>query len=264
MSVEIHPTAIVEDGAQLGTGVSVGAYAHVGPNTVIGDGGVIHPKAMVIGRTVLGANVQVHPGAVLGGPPQVLGYAGGDETSRLEVGENTVLREHVTLHTGSPAHGGLTKVGRDCFFMAHTHAAHDCVIGDKNVIANNTHIGGHVTTGEQVWMGGACAVHQFCRIGEHAFVGGGSILVADVIPFGSVVGNHAHLAGLNVVGLKRRGFSRETIKSIRSGYRMLYAREGTFTERLEDTARSFADVPEVMQIVDFIRDNKNRALCLPR
>jgi len=264
MTVTAHPTAIVEGGAQLGQNVSVGAYAHVGEHAQIGDNCVIHPKAMVIGRSILGKNVQVHPGAVIGGPPQVLGYKGGDETSRVEVGDNTILREHVTLHAGSPAHGGLTKIGSDCLFMAHTHAAHDCVIGDKNVIANNTHIGGHVTTGEQVWMGGACAVHQFCRIGDHAFVGGGSILVADVIPFGSVVGNHAHLAGLNVVGLKRRGFSRETIKAIRSGYRMLYAREGTFTERLEDTARTFADVAEVMQIVDFIRDNKNRALCLPR
>lgn len=263
MTASIHPTAIVEDGAQLGAEVSVGAYAHVGAKVVIGDGSAIHPKAMVAGQTTLGQNVQVHPGAVIGGPPQVLGYQPSDE-SRLEVGDNTVLREHVTLHTGSPAHGGLTKIGSDCYLMAHTHAAHDCVIGDKNVIANNTHIGGHVTTGEQVWMGGACAIHQFCRIGDHAFVGGGSILVADVIPFGSVVGNHAHLAGLNVVGLKRRGFSRETIKSIRAGYRMLYAREGTFTERLEDTARTFSDVPEVMQIVDFIRDNKNRALCLPR
>jgi UDP-N-acetylglucosamine acyltransferase len=263
MSVTIHPTAIVEDGASLGTNVTVGAYAHVGANTSIGDGCHIHPKGMVVGRSTLGENVQVHPGAVIGGAPQVLGYQDSEE-SRLEIGDRTTLREHVTVHSGSPEHGGLTKIGSDCYFMSHTHAAHDCVIGDKNVIANNTHIGGHVTTGEQVWMGGACAIHQFCRIGDHAFVGGGSILVADVIPFGSVVGNHAHLAGLNVVGLKRRGFSRETIKAIRAGYRMLYAREGTFTERLEDTARTFSDVAEVMQIVDFIRNNKNRALCLPR
>ena len=263
MSVDIHPTAIVETGAELGSDIRVGAYAHIGEQAVIGDGCRIYPKAMVIGRSKLGQSVEVHPGAVIGGPPQVLGYQHSEE-SRLEVGDHTILREHVTLHTGSPQHGGLTKVGSNCLFMAHTHAAHDCAIGDSNVIANNTHIGGHVQTGDHVWMGGACAIHQFCRIGDHAFVGGGSILVSDVIPFGSVVGNHAHLAGLNVVGLKRRGFSRETIKSIRSGYRMLYAREGTFTERLEDTARTFADMPEVMQIVDFIRENKNRALCLPR
>ncbi|MEM8617742.1 MAG: acyl-ACP--UDP-N-acetylglucosamine O-acyltransferase [Pseudomonadota bacterium] len=243
--------------------VTVGAYAHIGGQVRLGDGCRILPKAMVYGQTALGEGVEVHPGAVLGGPPQVLGFTSQD-ASRLVIGAGTVLREHTTLHTGSPAHGGLTTVGSDCLFMAHTHVAHDCIIGDKCVIANNTHIGGHVTVGDQVWMGGACAVHQWCRIGDHAFVGGGSILVADVIPFGSVVGNHAHLAGLNVVGLKRRGFSRETIKAIRSGYRMLYAQEGTFTERLEDTERTFSDVFEVMQIVGFIRKSKNRALCVPR
>ncbi len=263
MTVEIHPTAVVEDGAELGENVSIGAMAYVGKRAVLEDNVTLHPKATVFGQSLIGQNVEIFPGAVIGGPPQVLGYKDTDE-SRLEVGKDTVLREHVTLHTGSPAHGGLTKVGEGCLFMAHTHAAHDCIIGDKCVIANNTHIGGHVTVGHQVWFGGAVAVHQWCRIGDHAFVGGGSILVADVIPFGSVVGNHAHLAGLNVVGLKRRGFSRESIHGLRAAYRMLYAKEGTFTERLEDTAETYAEMPDVMQIVDFIRSSKNRALCLPR
>ena len=263
MTVEIHPTAVVEPGADLGTGVTIGAMSYVGPHTVLKDNVTLHPKATVIGHTVLNESVEVYPGSVLGGPPQVLGYQQSDD-SRLEVGARTVMREHTTLHTGSPQHGGMTKVGEDCLFMAHTHAAHDCVLGNKCVIANNTHIGGHVTVGEQVWFGGAVAVHQFCRIGDHAFVGGGAILVADVIPYGSVVGNHAHLAGLNVVGLKRRGFSRETIRSLRSAYRMLYAKEGTFSERLEDTAVTFSETPEVMEIVNFIRENKNRSLCLPR
>ena len=263
MSVTIHSTAIVEDGAQLGESVTVGAYAHLGPHVQIGDGVQIFPKAMVFGRTILGESVEIHPGAVIGGGPQVLGYTP-SEDSRLEVGARTIMREHTTLHTGSPEYTGLTKIGSDCLFMAHTHAAHDCQIGDKCVIANNTHIGGHVTAGDQVWFGGAVAVHQFCRIGHHAFVGGGSILVSDVIPYGSVVGNHAHLAGLNVVGLKRRGFSRSSIHDLRAAYRLLYAKEGTFTERLEDTADTFAEVAEVMEIVDFIRASKNRALCLPR
>lgn len=263
MSATIHPTAIVEDGAQLGANVQVGAYAHIGEHVTLEDDTVIHPKAMVIGRTTLRERVEVFPGAVIGGGPQVLGYKP-SEDSRLEVGAGTILREHTTAHTGSPEHGGTTRIGQGCLMMAHTHVAHDCIIGNQNVIANNTHIGGHVTTGDFVWMGGAVAVHQFCRIGHHAFVGGGSILVADVIPFGSVVGNHAHLAGLNVVGLKRRGFDRKTIHDLRAAYRLLYAKEGTFTERLEDTAETFADTPEVMQIVEFIRTNKSRALCLPR
>ncbi len=263
MTASIHPTAIVESGAEIGKDVQIGAYAHVGEHVVLHDGVKIFPKAMVFGRTVLNESVEIHPGAVIGGGPQVLGYQESEE-SRLEVGARTIMREHTTLHTGSPSHGGLTRIGSDCLFMAHTHAAHDCQIGDKCVVANNTHIGGHVTAGDQVWFGGAVAVHQFCRIGDHAFVGGGAILVADVIPFGSVVGNHAHLAGLNVVGLKRRGFSRQTIHDLRAAYRLLYAKEGTFTERLEDTAETYANVPEVMQIVDFIRSSKNRALCLPR
>ncbi len=263
MSVSIHPTAIVEDGAQLGADVTIGAYAFVGAQVQLGDGVTVFQKGTVIGRTILGEKVEVHSGSVLGGTPQVLGYVDSEE-SRLEVGAGTIMREHTTLHSGSPSHGGLTRVGEDCLFMVHTHAAHDCQIGNKCVIANNTHIGGHVTVGDQVWMGGACAVHQWCRIGDHAFVGGGSILVADVIPYGSVVGNHAHLAGLNVVGLKRRGFGRKTIHDLRAAYRLLYAKEGTFTERLEDTAETFAEVPEVMEIVDFIRSSKNRALCLPR
>lgn len=263
MSVTIHPTAVVETGAELGADVTIGAMSYVGADAVLKDGVMLHPRSTVIGHSVLNEGVEVYPGAVLGGPPQVLGYKPSLE-SRLEIGARTVMREHTTLHTGSPEHGGLTRIGADCLFMAHTHAAHDCVLGDKCVIANNTHIGGHVTIGDQVWFGGAVAVHQWCRIGDHAFVGGGAILVADVIPFGSVVGNHAHLAGLNVVGLKRRGFSRETIRSLRAAYRMLYAKEGTFSERLEDTALAYSEVEEVMQIVNFIRDSKNRSLCLPR
>lgn len=263
MSVTIHPTAVVEAGAELGANVSIGAFSYVGAHAVVEDNVTLHPQATLIGRTRLGEGVELYPGSVIGGPPQVLGYKESAD-SRLEVGARTIMREHTTLHTGSPEHGGLTKVGSDCLFMAHTHAAHDCVLGNQCVIANNTHIGGHVTVGDQVWFGGAVAVHQWCRIGDHAFVGGGSILVADVIPFGSVVGNHAHLAGLNVVGLKRRGFSRDTIRNLRSAYRMLYAKEGTFSERLEDTAATFAESKEVMQIVDFIRSSKNRALCLPR
>ncbi len=263
MSVNIHPTAIVETGAQLGEDVSIGAYAYIGPDTKLGDRVQVHQKGSVIGNTVLGEDVQVHSGAVIGGAPQVLGQELSEE-SRLEIGARTIMREHTTAHTGSPTHGGLTKIGSDCLFMVHTHAAHDCDIGSNCVIANNTHIGGHVTVADFVWMGGAVAVHQWCRIGMHAFVGGGAILVADVIPYGSVLGNHAHLAGLNVVGLKRRGFSRSTIRDMRAAYRLLYAKEGTFTERLEDTAKAYEHVPEVMDIVGFIRANKNRALCLPR
>lgn len=199
---------------------------------------------------------------MIGGAPQILGYED-DESSRVTIGDNTILRENTTIHAGSPKHGGLTSVGASCLFMVGTHAAHDCVIGDKCVIANGTQIGGHVHVGEQVWMGGLVAIHQFCRIGRHAFIGGGAVAVADVIPYGSVIGNHAHLAGLNITGLKRRGFSRKTIHDMRAAYRMLFAKEGTFSERVADAEESYGDCPELMEIIAFIRSSKSRALCLP-
>ena len=262
MTAQIHQTAIVEDGAQLGADVTVGAFAYVGPGVVLGDGCKIHQHATVTGRTELGKGVEVFPGAGIGGAPQILGFDD-DGTSRLTIGSGTILREHVTVHTGSPKHGGITTVGENCLLMVGVHIAHDCVVGDKCVFANNVAVGGHVVIGEQVWMGGMVAIHQFCRIGRHAFVGGGAITVADVIPYGSVIGNHAHLAGLNIVGMKRRGFSRKTIHDLRAAYRMLFAKEGTFSERVADAEETYGDCPELLEIIQFIRASKSRALCLP-
>lgn len=262
MTTTIHPTAIVEEGASLGEGVSVGAFAYVGAEVTLGDGCRIHQRATVTGRTELGANVEVFPGAVIGTAPQILNFKD-DGTSRLVIGASTVIREHVTIHGGSPAHGGLTKVGENCLFMVGVHIAHDCIVGDKCVFANNVALGGHIVVADQVWMGGLAAVHQFCRIGQHAFVGGGAIVVADVIPYGSVIGNHAHLAGLNIVGMKRRGFSRQSIHDLRAAYRMLFAKEGTFSERVKDAEETYSDCAELMEIINFIRASKNRSLCLP-
>lgn len=262
MTTDIHSTAIVEPGAELGEGVTVGAFAIVGAGVKLGDGCKIHQRATVIGRTELGANVEIFPGAVIGGAPQILGFKD-DGTSRLTMGEGTVIRELVTIHAGSPAHGGLTSIGANCLLMVGSHVAHDCHIGDKCVIANNVQLGGHIVVGDQVWMGGMAAVHQFCRIGQHAFVGGGAIVVADVIPYGSVIGNHAHLAGLNIVGMKRRGFSRQSIHDLRAAYRMLFAKEGTFNERLADAEETYGECKEFIEIRDFIRSGKSRSLCLP-
>lgn len=262
MTTQIHPTAIVEDGAQLGANVSVGSFAFIGASASIGDGCQIHHRATITGRTEIGAGVEVFPGAVIGGPPQILGFKD-DGTSRVKVGERTILRENTTIHGGSPKHGGLTSVGADCLFMVGVHVAHDCSVGDKCVFANNGAVGGHVSIGEQVWMGGMVAIHQFCRIGRHAFVGGGAIVVADVIPYGSVIGNHAHLAGLNITGMKRRGFSRRSIHDLRAAYRMLFAKEGTFSERVADADETYGDCAELEEIIEFIRSSKNRALCLP-
>ena len=262
MTTNIHPTAIVDPAAKIGAGVEIGPYCIVGPDAILGDGVKLHNHISIIGRTHLHEDVEVHANAVIGGPPQVLGFKD-SEASRVEIGARTIMRECTTVHAGSPDVGGLTRVGADCLFMAYSHAAHDCDIGEKCVIANGAQIGGHVTVGEQVWMGGNTAVHQHVRIGKHAFLGGGAIAVTHVIPYGSVVGNQAKLAGLNIVGLKRRGFGRQTIHDLRAAYRLLFAEEGTFSERLADTEETYAASPEVMEIVTFIKAAKTRPICMP-
>ena len=262
MTSTIHPTAIVDPAAELGSGVEIGPYAVVGPNAILENGVKLHNHVSISGRTRLCADVEIYDHAAIGRPPQVLGFKD-SEDSRVEIGQRTILREFVTVHSGSPDAGGLTRIGADCLFMSYSHAAHDCDFGDKCVIANSAQIGGHVIVGEQVWMGGQVAVHQHCRIGKHAFVGGGSIVVNHIIPYGSVIGNHAKLAGLNIVGLKRRGFSRQTINDLRAAYRLLFADEGTFAERLDDVEKMHASSPEVINIIDFIRLAKARAICMP-
>lgn len=259
---KVHPTAIVHDGARLGADVEIGAFSIVGPDVVLGDGVRLYSNVIIDGHTEVGESCVIHPFASLGGAPQHLGHKG--EPTRLIIGARNVIREHVTMNTGTVAGGGVTKVGSDSLYMVGSHVAHDCIVGDRVTFANNATLGGHVVVGDFVFMGGLCAAHQFSRIGRYAFIGGVSAVTKDVIPFGSVWGVHAHLEGLNLVGLKRRGFSRESINDLRAAYRMLFADEGTFQERLEDVARVFASAEQVMEIVDFIRADANRPLCLPR
>lgn len=261
MSVQIHPTAIVETGAELADGVSVGPYSVIGPKVKLGEGTTVHSHVVIQGSTELGRNNQVYPFAMLGGPPQHLAYKG--EDTRLEIGDNNLIREHATMNIGTVHGGGVTKVGSNGLFMIESHIGHDCVVGDNVVMTKQATLGGHCLIGDYVIVGGLAAIHQFCRIGRYAFVGGLAAVVKDVIPYGSVWGNHAHLEGLNLVGLKRRGFDRETINTLRAAYRLLFADEGTFQERLDDTAETFGDSPEVMEILEFIRADASRPLCLP-
>ena len=258
---QIHPTAIVSPGAQLGQDVEIGAFCTIGPQVQLSDGVRLVSHVVVEGATQIGANTTIHPFAVLGGAPQHLAHKG--EDTRLVIGERNIIREHVTMHTGTVGGGGVTTVGSDSLYMVGAHVAHDCVVGDRVTFANNATLGGHVVIGDFVFMGGLCAVHQFTRIGRYSFVGGGGVVTKDIIPYGSVWGNHAHLEGLNLVGLKRRGFTREAINALRAAYRLLFADEGTFQERLDDVAEAHAGTPEVMEIVDFIRAEANRPLCLP-
>ena len=261
MSVKVHACALVDPKAQLGVDVEIGPFCIVGSDVVLGDGVRLISHVNVEGHTELGAHCVVHPFASLGGPPQHLAHKG--EPTRLVLGARNAIREHVTMNTGTVEGGGLTRVGDDGLFMVASHVAHDCVVGDHVVFANNATLGGHVHMGDHVFMGGLSAVHQHTRVGRQAFIGGLAAVTKDVIPFGSVWGVYAHLEGLNLVGLKRRGFGRERVKDLRSAYRLLFGPEGTFQERLDDVARVFDHNDDVREIVDFIRADASRPLCLP-
>jgi UDP-N-acetylglucosamine acyltransferase len=233
----------------------VGAKARLGADVQL----ISH--AVVAGRTSIGRDCVIHPFCTLGGPPQHVAYRG--EDTELVVGERNVIREQVSMHIGTVMGGGVTRVGSDGLYMTGAHVAHDCKVGDHVTLASLSTLAGHVSVGEWAFMGGLCAVHQFTRIGRHAFIGGGGIVTKDVIPYALVWGNHAHLEGLNLVGLKRRGFSRETINHLRSAYRLMFADEGTFQERLDDAMATYGDCAEVTEIIDFIRADAARPLCLP-
>jgi UDP-N-acetylglucosamine acyltransferase len=259
---DIHPTAVVQDGATLADDVFVGPFCTVGAKVTLGAGVRLISHVVVEGVTRIGEGTTVHPFAVLGGAPQHLGHKG--EDTELVIGARNTIREHVTMHTGTVSGRGVTRVGNDGLFMVGIHIAHDCIVGDSVVMANNATLGGHITVGDFVFMGGLSAVHQFCSIGRYAFVGGMAAVNGSVIPYGSVWGNHAHLEGLNLIGLKRRGFSRDTIRDMRTAFRLLFAEEGAFQERIDDAARVYANSPEVMEIIDFVRAEDGRKLTLPQ
>ena len=258
---DIHPTAVISDGARLGAEVSIGPFCCVGPDVELGDGVQLVSHVVVDGRTRVGAGTRIFPFASIGHIPQDLKYRG--EPSELVIGQNNVIREHVTMNPGTEGGGMITRVGDYGLFMVGAHVAHDCVVGDHVILANNATLAGHVQIGDWAILGGLSAVHQFARIGKHAMVGGMSGVENDVIPYGSVTGNRARLSGLNIIGLKRRGFSRDIIHALRNAYRLLFAQEGTMAERIEDVAQMFHDNEPVMEIVDFIRADSSRAICHP-
>ncbi len=259
---EIHPTAAVDPQAELADDVTIGPFAVVGPRVRLERGVRLEAHVVVTGCTTLGENCHVFSFACLGHRPQDLKY-GGEET-RLMIGRDCQIREHVTMHPGTAGGGGVTRVGEGGLFMAAIHVAHDCQIGDGVIMANNATLGGHVEIQDHAFLGGLCAVHQFVRIGRQAMIGGLAGVENDVVPYGMVLGNRAYLNGLNVVGMKRRGVAREEIHELRAAYRLLFAPEGEFAERLAEVAERFADQARVMEIVEFIRSAGHRAICMPR
>jgi UDP-N-acetylglucosamine acyltransferase len=258
---KIHATAAVNPKAELASAAEIGPFCVVGPEATLADGVVLHSHAVVTGRTAIGEGCQIFPFASIGHIPQDQKYHG--EASSLVIGPQTVIREHVTINPGTEGGGMVTRVGAHCLLMVGAHIAHDCQLGDYVILVNNATLAGHVIIGDHAIVGGLSAVHQFVRIGAHAFVGGMSGITADVIPFGMAVGNRASLAGLNIVGIRRQGFPREQIHELRQAYRMLFASEGTLKERLDDVDNMFKANPLVRQIVEFIKSDSDRSLCVP-
>lgn len=260
MSPAIHPTAVIEPGARLADGVTVGPYCCIGGEVEIGSGAILHAHVTVAGRTAIGARTVLYPFASVGQPPQHRSYHG--EPATLTIGTATIIREYVTINAGSGAHG--TRVGDDCFLMTASHVAHDCRVGDRVTMANQATLGGHVTVEDGAIIGGLAAVHQFARIGEQAMVGGMSGIAEDVIPFGMAVGNRARLMGLNIVGLKRSGVARPEIHAMRAAYRRLFADGGQLADRLDEVGDAYRDSSGVQKIIAFIRAASTRGVCRPK
>ncbi|GGC69481.1 acyl-[acyl-carrier-protein]--UDP-N-acetylglucosamine O-acyltransferase [Chelatococcus reniformis] len=253
---------MVDDNAMLGRGVSVGPFCVVGPDVTLGDEVALASHVAVAGRTTIGARTKIYPFASVGHAPQDLKYKG--EPSTLTVGADCIIREGVTINPGTAGGGMATVVGDRCALLANSHIGHDCKVGDDVILSNNVMLAGHVTVGSHVICGGGSAIIQFTRVGAHAFVGGMSGLENDLIPYGMVIGNRAHLAGLNLVGLRRRGFSRDDIHALRRAYRLLFAREGTLLERVAGAEGELGNHPLVQEVLNFIRAGGDRAICTPR
>ncbi len=259
---DIHPTAIIDPKAEIAETASIGPYCVVGPDVAVEDGVKLISHVVVEGRTKIGKETTVYPFASVGHQPQDLKYGG--EPSELSIGENTVIREHVTLNPGTEGGGMITRVGNNCLLMVGAHVGHDCQIANNVILVNNATLAGHVEVDEWAILGGLSAVHQFVRIGKHAMIGGMSGVENDVIPYGSVYGNRAMLNGLNLIGLKRRGFDRETIHALRNAYRLLFAQEGTMSERVADVEEMMHENEPVMDILSFIKADSSRGICQPK
>jgi UDP-N-acetylglucosamine acyltransferase len=259
----VHATAIVEDGARLGASVEIGPYCLVGPNVSLGDDVRLLSHVVITGHTQVGARTVVHPQSVLGGEGQIRKNDFPD--AKLVIGADCVIREAVTMNGGSRSGGGITTVGNNGFFMAYSHIGHDCDVGDDVTFANSATLAGHVHIGQGVVFGGLSAVQQHGRVGRGAMIGGIAGVNRDVIPYGMAFGDHVTLAGLNLVGLKRRGLPRETIHAIRGAYRTIFLEKGgTLEDRARRAREKWSGVEQVQEIADFILASHKQQICLAR
>jgi len=253
MSDLVHPTAIVDPGAVLGEGVEVGAFAMIGPGCELGDGCVIAPRATLERNVKLGRQVKVGVGSVLGGDPQDLKYRG--EETFVEIGDGTVVREYATINRGT-TQSFKTTVGRGSFVMSYVHLGHDCHVGGGVILSNAVQLAGHVTVEDRAIISGVSAVHQFARIGRHAFVGGCSRVAKDVPPFLKAVGNPVRLYGLNSVGLQRSGFEPDVVRELKRAYRLLFRSDLNVSQALDRARAELQPLPEVQHFLQFIEDSQ--------
>lgn len=256
MTAKIHPTAIVDKKAEIAAGVEIGPWVFVGPHCSIGTGSVIAMRATLESHVRLGANVKVGIGSVLGGLPQDLKFMG--EETWVEIGDGTTIREYATVNRGT-SESFKTTVGQNSFLMSYVHLAHDCHVGNHVIISNGTQLAGHVTVEDYAGISGLCAVHQFTRIGQHAYIGGHSRVPKDVPPFVKAVGNPIKLYGLNSVGLQRRGFSAEALGELKKAYRLFFRSELNVTQAMERAATELKQIPEVQALTAFLAGSQRGA-----
>jgi UDP-N-acetylglucosamine acyltransferase len=260
-TARIHPMAIVEDGATIGEDVTIGPFCTIGRDVVLKDNVEVVSNAVVTGKTEIGKGCRIFPMAVIGGLSQSLHEAGEDST--LTIGDNCTMREGVTINMGTVGGGGRTVIGNDCLFLANSHVAHDCILGNGIVMSNNVMLAGHVKVDDRAILGGGSAVHQFNRIGRNAFIGGLTAVNYDVIPYGMLNGNPGILAGLNIVGMTRAGIDRATIHRIRKAFKQIFEGEGNIRTNAAAIRDEYADCREVVEILDFIAADSDRAISSP-
>ena len=260
----IHKTAIVSDKAQIAKNVEIGPFCVIGDNVKIEEGTILKSHVVIDGNTTIGKNNIIFPFATVGLVPQDLKFAG--EQSQLIIGDNNTIREHVTIHLGTKDGGMITKIGNNCLLMVGVHIAHDCLIGNNVILANNATLAGHVQVGNNVVIGGLSAVHQFVRIGGGAMIGGMSGVENDVIPFGLVMGERAHLAGINLVGMKRQNIARDEIHALRNFYKQLFENDGdvNFLNRVNEISQDFSQNSTIKEVINFINSETSRSFCKPK
>ena len=256
----IHKTAIIDSNAKISQNVTIGPYSVIGPNVEIGDGTVIQSHVNIVGNTKIGSNNKIYPFASIGNDPQDLKFKG--EKTLLEIGDNNKIREYVTINPGTEGGGGKTQVGNNCLFMVSSHIAHDCIVGDNVILANNVPLGGHAHVDNNAIIGGNSAVQQFTRVGKFAMIGGMCGVVRDVIPYGIAHGNRSILKGLNLIGLRRKNISNKEILSLSEAYKIIFKNEN-LTENLSNLSNDLRKNELVSEVVNFIEKDKKRPICTP-